>query len=207
MQEVIRDLLDRCAYRSPQSATDHELRRGLAEEVAKWGTDVAPAFLTKAADAACNYVETVYGHTPATHRRYIALYTVCMLYADDLGEQDPGAVMQFTQRFVRAEPQPNAVFECLAGVLRRAHELWPQFGADSIITGTLDALAANHVECTTKDMVVKPLAMRYPTYLRLRAGIGAPFTHFVFPNSWRETPESYVQILPLVIIHRTTRDC
>ncbi|EIW59698.1 terpenoid synthase [Trametes versicolor FP-101664 SS1] len=196
MQEVIRDLLDRSEYRSPKSATDHELRRALTEEVVEWKTDVAPAFLTKAVDASCNYVETVYGHTPPAHRHYIALYTVCMLYADDLGEHDPGAVMQFTRRFVRAEPQPHAVFECLASVLRRAHELWPQFGADCIITGTLDALAANHVECTTRGMAVKPHATRYPTYLRLRAGIGAPFTHFVFPNCWRETPESYVQILP-----------
>ncbi|OJT10384.1 hypothetical protein TRAPUB_13076 [Trametes pubescens] len=197
MQEVICDLLNRSEYRSPKSATDYELRRALAEEVAEWKTHVALAFLTKSVDASCNYVETVYGHTPAAHKHYIALYTVCMLYADDLGDHDPGAVMQFTRRFVRAEPQPHAVFECLADLLRRAHELWPQFGADCVITGTLDALAANHVECMTRGMSVKPHATRYPAYLRLRAGIGAPFTHFVFPNCWRETPESYVQILPL----------
>ncbi|KAI0632036.1 terpenoid synthase [Trametes polyzona] len=197
LQGAVRDLLDRCAYQSPKSATDPELRRALAEEVAKWDVDtVSPAFLAKAVNASCNYVETVYGHTPAAHRLYIGLYCVCMFYADDLGAQDPDAVVQFTRRFVRGEPQPHAVFECLAGVLRRAHELWPQFGADCLITGTLDALATNHIETTTVGMAVKPLATRYPEYLRLRAGIGAPFTHFVFPNTWRETPESYIQILP-----------
>ncbi|KAI0822027.1 terpenoid synthase [Trametes gibbosa] len=196
MRDAIRDLLDRCAYRSPKSATDPELRRTLAAEVAEWDAGLSPAFLARSIDASCNYVETVYGHTPAAHRHYIALYTVCMFYADDLGEQDPAAVMAFTRRFVCGERQPNAVFECLAGLLRCAHTLWPQFGADSIVTGTLDALAANYIECTTRGMAVKALATRYPTYLRLRAGISAPFTHFLFSNSWRETTESYVQILP-----------
>ncbi|KAH9846346.1 terpenoid synthase [Lenzites betulinus] len=196
MQDAIRDLLERCAYRSPKSATDPELRRDLAAEVAKWDANLPPAFLAKSVAAGCIYVETAYGHTPRAHRHYIALYIVCMLYADDLGEQDSAAVVAFTRRFVGGERQPNAVFECLAGLLRRAYTLWPQFGADSIITGTLNALAANHIESSTRGMAVRPLATRYPTYLRLLAGIATPFTHFVFPNTWRETPESYVQILP-----------
>ncbi len=147
-------------------------------------------------DASCSVVETMYGHTPAAHRRYIGLYSACIIYADDVGEQDPNALRQFTQRFVRAEPQPNAVFECLAGLLRQAYELWPQFGADCIISGTLDALSANYIECTTHGMRAKPLATCYPTYLRQRASFGPAYTNFMFPNSWRETPESYIQILP-----------
>ncbi|KAI0352668.1 terpenoid synthase [Trametes cingulata] len=194
--EAIRELLRRCTYASPKSATDPDLRRALTEHVGGWNVTLSPKLRDRIVNASCNYVETVYGHTPSEHRRYIALYSACMLYADELGEQDPGAVMEFTRRFVRGEKQPNDVFECLADVLKRAHELWPQFGADCIITGTLDALAANHIECTTRAMEVKPFATRYPTYLRLRAGITAPFTHFVFPNCWRDTPESYIQILP-----------
>ncbi|KAI0366897.1 terpenoid synthase [Pilatotrama ljubarskyi] len=196
MQEAVGELLRRSAYVSPKSETDPTLRHALTQHVGSWDINLSTGLRDKIVDASCNYVETVYGHTSPEHRQYIALYSACMLYADDLGEQDPGAVMEFTRRFIRGEKQPNDVFECLADVLKRAYELWPQFGADSIVTGTLDALAANHIESTTRDMEVKPLATRYPSYLRLRAGITAPFTHFVFPKSWRETPESYIQILP-----------
>ncbi|KAI0648781.1 hypothetical protein C8Q79DRAFT_470852 [Trametes meyenii] len=47
---------------------------------------------------------------------------------------------------------------------------------------------------------VKPFATRFPWYLRLRAGTGVPFTHFVFAKNWRDTPESYIQILPHVSV-------
>ncbi|EIW61324.1 terpenoid synthase [Trametes versicolor FP-101664 SS1] len=196
IQETIRDLLHRCAYRSPKSETDHALRRELAEEVAKWDTDLPPAAIGKLVHASCSVVETMYGHTPAAHRGYIGLYTACIIYADDVGEQDPDALKLFTQRFARSEPQPNAVFECLAGLLRQAYDLWPQFGADCIISGTLDAISANYIECTTHEMRAKPLATCYPTYLRQRASFGPAFTSFMFPNTWRATPESYIQILP-----------
>ncbi|KAH9889840.1 terpenoid synthase [Cubamyces lactineus] len=168
--------------------------------MAKWKADLdvnfSPKFLDKAINASSIYVETVYAHAPPEHRQYIALYAACMFYAEDVGEYDPGALMEFTRRFVRGEKQPGEIFECLAGLLRRAYEYWPPFSADSIITGTLDALSANYIECSTKEMQIRPAATRYPIYLRLRAGISAPFTHFLFPNTWKCAPESYLQILP-----------
>ncbi|KAI0769053.1 terpenoid synthase [Trametes elegans] len=196
IQNLIRGFLNRCAYQSPNSKQDDDLRRWLAEQVAQRDIQLAPAFLTKSIDASCIYVETVYAHTPPEHRRYIALYTVCMLYADDLGEHDPDAIMGFTHRFATGEQQPNDLLECLAGLLRRAHALWPHYGADAIITGTLEALTAAYVENTTREMVLKPLATRYPTWLRLKAGIAAPFTNFVFADEWKDIPQAYLQIIP-----------
>ncbi|KAI0643149.1 terpenoid synthase [Trametes meyenii] len=196
LQDTISEFLRSCDYTPPRTTHNNDLRRWLTEQVASWSVAVSPKFLSKTIDAGCTYVEAVFGHVPVENRRYIALYTACMLYADDLGEEDPGAVLHFTRRFVRGETQPNAVFECLAGLLRRAYDVWPQFGADSIVTGTLDALAANHIECVMRTVPVKPFASRYPYYLRQRAGIGAPFTHFMFANDWRQTPESYIQVVP-----------
>ncbi|KAI0662063.1 terpenoid synthase [Cubamyces menziesii] len=185
---------------SPQSTPDGGLRHWLSAQVSKWKTTLdlnfSPKFLDKTVNASSIYVETVYGHTPPEHRQYIALYSACMFYAEDVGEHDPNAVMEFTRRFVQGKKQSDEIFECLAGLLRRAYEYWPPFGADSIITGTLDALSANYIECSTKEMQIRPSATRYPTYLRLRAGISAPYTHFLFPNTWMRAPESYLQILP-----------
>ncbi|KAI0670956.1 terpenoid synthase [Trametes maxima] len=196
LQDTISEFLRRCDYTPTKTTHNNDLRCWLTEQVASWSVAVSPKFLNKTIDAGCTYVESVFGHVPVENRRYIALYTACMLYADDLGEDDPGAVLDFTRRFVRREHQPNAVFECLAGLLRSTYDVWPQFGADSIVTGTLDALAANHIECVMRTVPVKPFAERYPYYLRQRAGIGAPFTHFMFANDWRQTPESYIQIVP-----------
>ncbi|OSD07404.1 terpenoid synthase [Trametes coccinea BRFM310] len=197
VQDCVTSFLGACTYTSPRSAPSQELRQWLSQQMSVWEINLSPKFLEKALNASCNYVETVYAHLPSPdHRRYVALYTACMFYAEDIGENDPDSVMEFTRRFIRGESQPDTVFDCLAKVLKRAYDFWPPFGADSIITGTLDALSANYIECTTQYLTVKPEATRYPNYLRLRAGIGAPYTHFLFAKSWRHSPESYLQILP-----------
>ncbi|EJF61095.1 terpenoid synthase [Dichomitus squalens LYAD-421 SS1] len=147
-------------------------------------------------DGSCVYAETTYGHTTHEHRYFIALYTACLMYVDDLGERDLDAVMRFTGRFARGEKQPDKILQRLAQLLGSAHDLWTQFGADAIISGTLDAVTAMYIEFTTKDMVVKPSATRFPYYLRTRAGLGPPYIHFIFMKEWRATPESYLQVLP-----------
>ncbi len=147
-------------------------------------------------DGSCVYAETTYGHTTHEHRYFIALYTACLMYVDDLGERDLDAVRRFTSRFAKGERQPDPILQCLAGLLGRAHDLWTQFGADAIIAGTLDAVTAMYIEFTTQGMVVKPSATLFPYYLRTRAGLGPPYIHFIFMDAWRATPESYLQILP-----------
>ncbi|KAI0770508.1 terpenoid synthase, partial [Fomes fomentarius] len=147
-------------------------------------------------DGSCVYTETTYGHTTPEHRYFIALYTACLMYVDDLGERDLDAVMRFTGRFAKGEEQPDPVLNCLAGLLRRSHELWSQYGSDTIIAGTLDAVTAMYIEYTAQNLVIKPTATRFPYYLRTRAGIGPPYIHLAFMKSWRSTPESYLQVLP-----------
>ncbi|KAI0755151.1 isoprenoid synthase domain-containing protein [Daedaleopsis nitida] len=195
-KEIIREFLARVAYKSPKSPPDPALRKKLASELASWPADIDHSLIAKILDGCCVYVETTYGHTTAEHRYFIALYTACLMYVDDLGERDLDSVMRFTGRFAKGEEQPDSVLNCLAGLLRRTHELWTQYGADAIIAGTLDAVTAMYIEYTTQDMVVKPSATRFPYYLRTRAGIGPPFIHFVFMQSWRATPESYLQLIP-----------
>ncbi|KAI0670954.1 terpenoid synthase [Trametes maxima] len=196
MQETLSDLLTRHTYESPNTHTDKELRCWLAQQVAEWNTPASDKFFERTIDVSCLFAETAYGHVPLEHRRYVALYTLCFLHIDDIGVHDPSSSMHFGRRFIRGEPQSNDALESLAGLLKRAHELWPQYGADSIITGTLESVTANHVECATYDMAVNPCATRYPTYLRMKTGIGAPFTHFIFASETEESLVAYLQIVP-----------
>ncbi|CDO71708.1 hypothetical protein BN946_scf184915.g52 [Trametes cinnabarina] len=160
IQECVRSFLGDCAYSSHKSASEEQLRQWLALQTEKWKIRLSAAFLDKALNASCNYVETVYGHLPSDHRCYVSLYTLYMFYAEDIGQTHPECVMDFTRRFVRAEKQPDGVLECLAATLKRAYDLWSPFGADAIITGTLDALSANYIECTTQNLVIKQRATR-----------------------------------------------
>lgn len=196
IKNIIRDFLDRVAYKSPKNASDVDLRTKIADHLATWPSDISPAVIAKILDGSCVYAETTYGHTTAEHRYFIALYTACLMYVDDLGERNLDAVMRFTGRFAKGETQPDPVLNCLADLLRRSHELWTQYGSDAIIAGTLDAVTAMYIEYTAQNLVVKPTATRFPYYLRTRAGIGPPYIHFIFMKSWRATPESYLQLLP-----------
>ncbi|KAI0714027.1 terpenoid synthase [Cerioporus squamosus] len=196
VKDIIGDFLNHSSYKSPGTQCDVELRIKLKSELSLWPTDINPAVVLKILDGSCVYTETTYGHTTPQHRFFIALYTACLMYVDDLGERDLDAVMRFTGRFAMGKEQPNPVLNRLAGLLRQSHELWTQYGADAIIAGTLDAVTAMYIEYTAQDLVIKPSATRFPYYLRTRAGIGPPFIHFVFMQSWRPTPESYLQLLP-----------
>ena len=196
IKNIIRDFLDRVAYKSPKNASDADLRTKIAEHLATWPSDISPAVIAKILDGSCVYAETTYGHTTAEHRYFIALYTACLMYVDDLGERNLDAVMRFTGRFAKGETQPDPVLNCLADLLRRSHELWTQYGSDAIIAGTLDAVTAMYIECTTKDMPIAPSATKYPYYIRTSSGVGFPYAYFIFPSSWRASVNSYLQIVP-----------
>lgn len=196
LQELLQDFLLSSAYESPNTTRDLELRKRLASEIATWKLDIEPQMVGKMIETSCSYAETAYCYIPIEHRYYVALYTACMLYGEDLGERDPDSVAQFARRLIRGERQLNPIFDRLVDLLKEAHTYWTDVGADAIITGTVDALSGTFIEFATAAMVVAPSATRYPWYLRTRAGGGPQFTHFMFTRSWREAPDSYLQLLP-----------
>ncbi|KAI0352673.1 terpenoid synthase [Trametes cingulata] len=196
IRQIITSFLARSDFRGTTCPHDKQLRAKLAAEIHSWTIHVEPQMLDKILETSCSYAETAFGHTSFEHRYYIALYTACMLYGEDLGEHDPDAVTQFGRRLVKGEKQLTPIFDCLAELLKQAHLYWSDVGADAIITGTVDALTATAIEFATTGTPIAPSALRYPYYLRTRAGGGPQYTHFIFMRSWRERADSYLQILP-----------
>ena len=203
VREVLSNFLKRSMAndeRSParQHQNDDHLYQSLLNEVTalfqKAGDDIA--FADKFSRTACDLAHIIYGHTGPEHQYYIALYTVCYLYADDLGSRHVDALAQFSRRFGTGEKQLNPVLERLAELMRESHNLWPQVGADAIISGSLEAISAMFIECTCGDMEITPKATWWPNYFRNRTGICPPYAHFNFMKSWRSVPESYLQLLP-----------
>ncbi|KAI0632043.1 terpenoid synthase [Trametes polyzona] len=196
IKRIVLDFLTRSDFHAVACPHDAPLRAKLAAEIRSWTVYVNPRMLEKMIETSCSYAETAFGHTSFDHRYYIAIYTACMLYGEDLGEHDPDAVTQFARRLVRGEKQLSPIFDRLADLLKQAHVYWSDVGADAIITGTVDALTATAIEFATTGTPVAPFALRYPYYLRTRAGGGPQYTHFIFMRSWREKADSYLQILP-----------
>ena len=196
LKDIVHNFILRSNYRSPNNPRDAALREKLASEIAPWSALIDPQMLGKMVETSCSYAETAYSHVSFEHRYYIALYTACMLYGEDVGERDPSAVAQFARRLVSGRRQLSPIFDRLAELLQDAYSYWTDVGADAIISSTLDALTATFVEFTTSEMEISPSAIRYPWYLRTRAGGGPQYTHFMFMRSWRETPDSYLQLLP-----------
>nr|VWP01600.1 Uncharacterized protein [Ganoderma boninense] len=154
--------------------------------------EVAKKLSTVAADMGV----TAYGHTSSAHQEYIALYTACVVYADDVGSRHVEALAQFSHRFSTGEKHPFPVLNVLAGLMKQSYDLWSKTGADAIISSTLMGIAARHLECTSNDMTITPQATWWPNYFRNRTGFATAYAHFNFMKSWRPTPDSYMQSLP-----------
>ncbi|KAI0632035.1 terpenoid synthase [Trametes polyzona] len=198
IKDIMQDFLSQCNYEYPCTPPDIALRGRLRREVAEWDAGLNPKHAEKLVDTSCHFAETAYGHLSRDHCFFVARYTAYFIYADDFGGEPArlNALREFSRRFANKERQLDPVLERLAEMVRGADALWTDVGASAIISGTLDALSGFYVEFTTQGMVVKPGAVRYPDYLRLKSGIDPPFIAFMFMRGWRSSVESYVQLLP-----------
>ncbi|PIL25144.1 terpene synthase [Ganoderma sinense ZZ0214-1] len=121
LREIVHGFLSRSDYQPPNTPHDTILRTKVSAEINDWSLDIDPTMISKMVETSCWYTETAFAHTSPEHRYYIALYTACMLYGEDVGNQDPNAVSQFARRLVRGEPQAHPIFDRLAGLLKDAH--------------------------------------------------------------------------------------
>ena len=115
---------------------------------------------------------------------------------DDIGKPHLDALAQFSYRFAKGEKQPNPVLERLVELMKESYDLWPQMGADAIVSATLDSISAMYVECTSGDMEITPQATWWPNYFRTKAGLCPQYAHFIFAKGWRLNADSYMQLLP-----------
>ncbi|PIL25584.1 terpene synthase [Ganoderma sinense ZZ0214-1] len=203
VREVLRDFLKRSMstddLQFTRDTNQHtELYRYVSQKVLDIieaaGDD--PKIAHKASITGCDLAKIIYGHTDHEHQCYIALYTACIVYIDDLGNRHLEALANFSRRFVAGEKQPHPALDVLSDLLKESYDLWPDVGADAIVSGTLEAVSAMHVECTTGNMRIAPQATWWPNYFRNRTGICPPYAHFNFMKGWRSAPDSYLQLLP-----------
>ena len=197
IQETTIQFMELSGWKSRQTAEDNVLRKDIIHEIELWKTYDDHRATEALADTSCSIAEKAYGHTTPAHQRYVALYTACCVHVDDVGNPVTVAAAQaFGSRFSRGEPQLHPALDTLAALLREAYTLYTEVGADAIVSCTIDAMAAMGIEYTARDMKIIPNATRWPAYFRARTGICAAYAHLMFMKSWRETPVTYLQMLP-----------
>ena len=189
--------MDQSGWKLRYTPEDEVLRADIIHEIECWNAYGDHQAIEMLADTSCSIAEKAYGVTSPEYRRFIALYTACCVHVDDIGNPVMvDAARKFGGRFARGEPQGVAALDTLAALLRDVYVLLTEVGADAVVSCTIDAMAAMGIEYTTQDMKIVPHATRWPAYFRARTGICASYAHLMFMRSWRETPESYLQLLP-----------
>ena len=197
IKEMSLSFIKLTGWMTQHTPEDTALRADIVHEIELWNAYDNHKAAEMLADTSCSIAEKMYGFTTAAHRRYIALYTACSVHVDDVvNEVTAAAVQEFGCRFVRGEAQCLPALDRLAALLRDAYTFYGTVSADAIVTCTIDAMAALGIEYTTQKMEIVPRATRWPAYLRLRTGFCATYAHFMFMKGWRQTPETYLQILP-----------
>ncbi|KAI0333762.1 terpenoid synthase [Cubamyces sp. BRFM 1775] len=186
-------------YRSPDTKANDKLRSEVVEEIVSWKADLDPAFVKAATDTSCGIAESAYGHTPYKYQLLIAIYTAFVAYVDDLGQHNIEALGQVVRWFVARDTLSDPVLERMLLQFHDMYEYYPRFSADAINTSTLEALLGMYIECVSKDMVVVPRATLYPSFLRLKTGIGTGFGLFNFVKGWRDPSDNYyLQLIPAI---------
>ena len=189
--------MNQSGWKARNPPEDDALRTDIAHEIKCWNAYSDPNAIEILADSSCSFVERAYGFTSPEHRRFSALYTACCLHVDDTGNLvTVDATRKFGGRFIRGEPQGIAALDTLAALLGEAYVLLTEVSADSFVTCTIDAISARGIEHDTQDMKIIPNATRWPEYFRSRTGFCSSYAHLMFMRSWRETPESYLQLIP-----------
>ena len=196
IKEITVNFIKSTGWKPRKTLEDPALRTEVMQEIQSWNAHDDHEAAEMLADTSCSIAEKMYGLMSYDYRRYGALYTACCAYVDDTVASNSvvlDAARKFGSRFARGEPLCLPALERLAALLKEAHTLFTDAGANAIITCTMDGMTAMALEHTTTAI---PQVTRWPEYLRSRVGVSMAYAHFGFARSWRETPESYIQLLP-----------
>ncbi|KAH9924290.1 terpenoid synthase [Epithele typhae] len=184
---------------TPPHTLDLALRAEIEHEIILWDAyPDNPAGVVRLADVSCSIAEKAYLLLSPAHRRFVALYTACLTHIDDNGSSAAvSAAQHFSRRFARGERQMLPALETLARLLREdVYELFPSVGADAIVSNSIDAVTSMYLEYSTGRMAITPGATRWPDYFRAKTGICAAYTYLMYPKGFRDSPETYLQMVP-----------
>ncbi|TFK66623.1 terpenoid synthase [Pluteus cervinus] len=196
--------MDKCQVSFKAPEYDTELYNACWAEVTRRGSllesDKSKRSLRRFIPMGVIIASTSYRHLPhQSTKAFIALYTALLIYVDDIFQYNIEDIKRFNERFVRREPQGDALLDYLAQLFMEFEEHFDPFASKIMLTASMDFMTAQILEYTMEEMQLSHNASQFATYARNLSGVSAFYGLAVFP---RELPvQDYIQALPEVIMY------
>lgn len=103
------------------------------------------------------YAATTGVHLPRPTQIWIALYTACLTYVDEIPVRFPSGIPDiylFTDRFFGRQRQGSSILDALADIIRRAPDLFQPIPSRLVMTSSLNYFTASLLEYETETMQV-----------------------------------------------------
>ncbi|KAJ3766430.1 terpenoid synthase [Lentinula raphanica] len=136
---------------------------------------------------------------------WMALYTACVIYCDDMFKKDTEALALFSERLMHNQPQQDRALDALADLIFEIPCRFPRISANIMVTSALNHFNGLLIEDQTKGLPVSAWADDYPAFSRNMSGVGELYALAIFPP---EVPlQSYIHAVPsLATFISTTND-
>ena len=142
-------------------------------------------------------VKTYYPSHSLAVRLHIAIYTWLAVYIDD-DEEGNEDLAGFQTRFQKGEPQPSALLERFAEVLRDVPTYFEPLVANFIVSSSVQFVNATLLERRGEFQRLQHCkeASGWPDYVRDRTGVPEAYAYFAFPKDECPDMGAYLQAIP-----------
>ena len=151
IRATLRSVFEQCNVPYKVAPFDHDLYEECTDEAFRRGYP-----LEGASSVRTFLLEGVTYAATAT-QIWIALYTACLFYIDDIPFRFPSDIHDvylFNERFFGKRKQANTVLNALADVILQATDLCQPIAAKLIMTSTLNFITSNLLEYEARSMQV-----------------------------------------------------
>ncbi|TFK66368.1 terpenoid synthase [Pluteus cervinus] len=190
------------SFRAPEY--DVELHNACWAELTRRGplleSDKSRRALRRTIPTGVIIASAAFRHLPHQSTRvFIALFTALLVYIDDIFQYNIEDIKCFNERFVRHEPQGDALLDFYAQLCMEFQQHFNPFASKIMLTTSMDFVTAQLLEYSMEEMQLSQNASQFATYARNLSGASAFYALAIFP---RELPvQDYIQALPEIVMY------
>ncbi|KAJ3811046.1 Trichodiene synthase-domain-containing protein [Lentinula lateritia] len=201
ISSAIRGFLSKCSIPYRKVPMDLPFLELCYNEAAKRGYTVEGSDPLKPfIPAGVTIAITGYAHLRDTAVQvWMALYTACAIYCEDIHQKDTTAMAVFFERLMRGKPQDDRTLDAFADLILETSRHFPRITANFMVSSTLNFVNALLLEDQTQGLKFSIHASNYPAFSRIMSGVSELYALAIFPSM--KTPlESFIQALPTLMV-------
>ncbi|EFQ36550.1 longiborneol synthase [Colletotrichum graminicola M1.001] len=193
---LISEYLKCINYTRPPKVDQEALRDALLERGRQAGVHIDPDDGSNMRfEAGLAVAAEMYPLHPFNTQLHIGLFTWLGFIIDDLNADLGTDLDNFQSRFFRGDPQPCAILQCFASVLRSMTDYYDPVVANLIVLSALAFVNSNAIELRREYQTIALTkdALSWPYYFRDKEGLPEVYTYFCF---YREACPDISRFMP-----------